>query len=208
MKRFGLRPPQFLHPLWFNNHSTGIHSAVVNAGVIDLDGVQLTFMTEDRPEDGTPVRVWLSGNFYCQTVADYDAGILTARTRESDEKERLRLRANEDRDKAVAFNRTIRLPIQWDVDQKVVLSGLSEGSFGDGAYRNTVYHILCLEELACGRLKRRSGDFLCTAASRTNGAFVSSRLRHKITDGEGQLYTPRVTCKACLRLAARFGDSQ
>jgi hypothetical protein len=43
-----------------------------------------------------------------------------------------------------------------------VLSGLSANSWGDGSRRNTVYHVVLQEPLHVGRLKRSTGDLLCS----------------------------------------------
>lgn len=94
--------------------------------------------------------------------------------------------------------------MRWDVGIKDVLSGLSQTSFGDGRNRATVEHIYLLEPLQAGRLARKAGDFLCTAASGSNGKRWSSKVIERSHDGDGLPYQPKVSCRACLAAAERW----
>lgn len=104
---------------------------------------------------------------------------------------------------ARAFNAGITLPVQWDVGIKDVLSGLSEGSLGDGRSKATVGHIYLLKDFEAGRFKRHKGDFFCTSTSGSNGKRWSTTVEQAY-DGASAPYQPKVTCKAHLRLAARW----
>lgn len=75
---------------------------------------------------------------------------------------------------------------------------------GHGRNKATVEHIYLLEPLIEGRLQRRKGDFLCTSAAGTNGKQWSSKVIERLTDGSGNDFQPKVTCKACLSVAKRW----
>lgn len=115
------------------------------------------------------------------------------------EKERERKRKLKEREDALArekikeedaaFNKSLNLPFKYTLGYKVVLSGLSSSSWGDGARSNTVTHIVLDEDCKQGRLSRNKGDFLCKASS--------SKMWEQETGG-------RVTCSQCLKIASRW----
>jgi hypothetical protein len=84
------------------------------------------------------------------------------------------------------------------------LQPLTENSWGDGRNRRTVDHILLLEPLQVGRLKRRERDFLCSSSAARNGKRWSGQVIDRAIDGYGNEYPPAVTCQTCLRLAERL----
>ena len=119
---------------------------------------------------------------------------------------RLKGLANRRRDEAALFNARIHIPVGWDVAEKLVVSGLSERSWGDGRSRSTVEHVLLLEDFQAGRLKRSRGSFLCNAtAGKFNTYLDFGDAGVRFTDGDGQAYRPAVTCKACLKVLERLG---
>lgn len=87
------------------------------------------------------------------------------------------------------FNKSLNLPFKYTLGYKVVLSGLSSSSWGDGARSNTVTHVVLDEDFKQGRLSRDKGDFLCKASS--------SKMWDHETGG-------RVTCSQCLKIARRW----
>ena len=107
---------------------------------------------------------------------------------------------------ANGFNGRICIPVNWDVAIRDVLSGLQENSMGDGRNAATVEHILLLEPLACGRLKRGKGDLLCASNRKLNGKNWSGQRAERRVGSNGEQYKPRVTCKSCLRLARKDGS--
>lgn len=206
MQTYPLSGPQFLPPRWFNRVRGGKHAAVVTAdGCVLLEGESLAFKGDALPP-GTSVQVWLnvSGFFVCATDADLAQAEAERHARQAQEDEVRRLRLNALRAEAEAFNARIKLPVRWEAGIKDVLSGLSETSRGDGRNKATVEHILLLEPLTAGRLKREAGDFLCTAASGSNGKRWSHQSAEHAVDGDGNLYQPEITCKACLALAKKW----
>jgi hypothetical protein len=81
------------------------------------------------------------------------------------------------------------LPFEWYTDVKQVLSGLSERSDGNGMKRNSVEHILLLEDFKKGRLSRKKHDYLCSPKKVSNWS-----IRDRYEKSE-------VTCKSCLSRA-------
>lgn len=205
MKAYQLSGPDLLEPFWFNRVRHGQHPAIVSAdATITVEGVALR-LRGDRPPTGAAVQVWLNaaGFFVCATEAEIEQAAEERRAKRAAEDAQRRARLDALRDEARAFNAGITLPVQWDVGIKDVLSGLSEGSWGDGRNKATVEHIYLLEDFEAGRFKRRKGDFLCTSASGNNGKRWSTTVE-RAHDGAGAPYQPKVTCKACLRLVARW----
>ncbi len=206
MTTYPLIGPEMLEPMWLNRVRHGQHAATVDADrAVTVEGVSMRFRNES-PEPGTPVRVWINhaGFFVCATEADIEQEAADLRASESAREMERRARLNRMRSEAEAFNARLALPVAWDVGIKDVLSGLSEASWGDGRMASTVEHVYLLEPLKAGRLARQAGDFLCTAASGTNGKRWSSKVIERAYDGDGRPYRPRPTCKACLALAKRW----
>jgi hypothetical protein len=206
MKTYELRMVSpFLNPSWFNSvRSRWTKAAVQPSGQVIVEGEALRFVDEPPPlPPGTEVEVRLGQQFYCVTVADIEAHELEQRKRQAAEHEARERRLRQWRLEAEAFNATVNVPVRWEVAIKDVLSGLLEGSTGNGRNKATVEHIRLLEALDEGRLKRPAGAFLCTEAKGNYSNQKASRAY-----GEGSTsYQPKVNCKACLRIAARWMTS-
>lgn len=206
MKTYRLDGVQHINPLWFNSVRSGMFDAVVEeSGIVVLKNEPMTLREAELPT-GTAVRVWLnsSGFFVCATVEEFRREQAEREAAEAAQAEQTRQRLNARRAEAQAFNAKLKLPVRWDVAIKDVLSGLSVNSWGDGRSKSTVEHIYLLEALRSGRLMRKEGDFLCTAASGSNGKQWSGVTLESAVDGDGSHYQPKVTCKACLSLAKRW----
>jgi hypothetical protein len=135
-----------------------------------------------------------------------------AAVRESHERERQRhadeieRKAQERREQARLFNFALPIPVKWLPGHRIVLSGLSANSWGDGSRRNTVYHVVLQEPLHVGRLKRSTGDLLCsTNRGRFDlgGPAQKTSLTEELPD-YNEAYQYRVTCKTCLAIAERL----
>lgn len=196
----------FTSPFWFRKVQCGQHPAKIGEdGLILLEGEKLRFVNPSQAlPPGTPVLVWLSGSFKCETQEAYDQRQEAYKVRQAEEKEAYRIRLNLARDRAIATNAKIKLPVQWVPGVKDVLSGLTENSNGDGRKRNTVQHIYLLEPLHLGRLKREAQDFLCTSTSGSNGKQWCNAPREEFSDGEGKPYPSPITCKKCLAIAEQL----
>lgn len=207
MKTYPLKFYGHIDPGWLQDVKHGNHPATVSEHkTVSLKGVALYLLGDDCPTPGTQMHIWLNGSgfFVCATLDEIERDGQARRDAELLERERIRIRLNTLRADAEIFNARIALPVKWDVGIKDVLSGLSETSCGDGRSKATVEHIYLLEPLEAGRLKRKEGDFLCTAANGTNGKRWSSKIVERCHDGEGTPYQPKVTCKACLATAERW----
>lgn len=203
MKNYALIFRGFIDPRWFNSLAEHRNAVVDNTGkVVPVNGENLE-LKESLPP-GTKVRVFCGHNFYCNTLDDIDVWEKEVEAKRIQDELALKQRLNESREAAVFFNTQIQLPAKWVAGQKDVLSGLSESSWGDGRRANTVNHILLQEDLQEGRLKRNAGDFLCSSSQRKNGKRWSGDADILEYDGDGQAYMPKITCKACLKIAQRW----
>jgi len=201
MKTYGLVGPRPADPAWFRRVQHDNHPAVVGEdGTVELDGVALRFRDDVLPVN-TAVIVWLERNFVCARTDDIAAQQAARQAAEVQARETQRERRNRKRQEAEAFNAELKLPVRWDVGFKSVRSGLLAHSAGDGRNRASVNHIVVLEDLSAGRLKRNAGDFLCTQRGTSNG-------RERVADGDGNEYPPAVTCQACLRMAQRWREEE
>lgn len=206
LKSYPVIGPDMLEPGWFSKVRHGQHAASLAAdGTLTLLGETLRLRGEP-PAAGTAVLVWLnsSGFFTCATPDELERVAQARREAEAAESERSRAKLNAARASAEQFNAKIALPVRWDTGIKDVLSGLSANSWGDGRSKATVEHIYLLEPLQEGRLLRHAGDFLCTSAGGTNGQRWSNKIVERSLDGDGTPFQPKVTCKSCLALAARW----
>lgn len=204
--------PRFIHPAWLNKVRVGQHLGQVvsthfNSLAVELEGEILTIQggtTAMEPwwgQVGSTVVIWLGANGYFQFCRQDDMlrhehwHAQQAALREQEHRAALERKAQE----AEAFNHSLLIPVPWQPGMKDVLSGLTEGSIGDGRNSRTVVHVLLHADLTAGRLKRQAGDFLCTSTAGGNG----KRWSCDASSGRAA-----VTCQACLRLATRFGRNR
>ena len=110
------------------------------------------------------------------------------------------------RTQAEETNAKLNIPVRWTSAQKSVLSGLSENSWGDGRNARSVNHVLLLEPLDEGKLKRKAHDFLCTSQAGSNGRRFTTPDTSSSGDAHGR-YVSRITCKQCLATALRWTDA-
>jgi hypothetical protein len=168
--RYRLRTGPFLDPRWLARYGRGFFDCSVDpAGAIELGSEKLV-PEESRPfQPGERLVVfcdrWFYGVRYTDAVCRQEALKRERTERLKDEKSRRNRRMAE----AKAFNARICIPVKWDVAIRDVLAGLKENSMGDGRNAATVEHILLMEPLACGRLKRGKGDLLCASNRKLNG---------------------------------------
>lgn len=203
MNKIAIIAPEFLNPVWFNKVVSRSFSATVinNAVVVEGETLQLG----EQLADGTEVRVYLARQFYAVLESEIKAEETEAARKREAAAEQRRQIWNSRRADAEAFNATINLPVAWRIGEKEVLSGLSASSNGDGCFAKTVQHVELLDDLEAGRLRRRKGDFLCTAKSGSNGnSWSGGNHDIRFIDGDGNKYMPKPSCKQCLKLLERF----
>jgi hypothetical protein len=194
LKTYKLNGSYFLDPRWLNRFRGGHQDGEVTAdGKVLVHGQTLTFSDQGGTlPTGAKVKVWVAHDFVCAEAAEIvtrDQALKEEGERKAaDAKMACERREAEDRE----FNARLVVPVKWQPGIKDVLSGLSEHSDGSGRNRATVIHILLLEDLNEGRLRRSAGDFLCSSNPEMNGKGWS-----------GQRYEPdgRITCARCLALA-------
>jgi len=212
VQTFKLQGPQLIDPGWFNTVRGGRHNATVTpAGTVLVEGVELSLCStgSGRPDGvvpvpGTAVEVWLEDHFVCATKEELRRASEAAQARLDEQARAERDARNRCRDEADAFNKGLRLPIAWTVGIKDVLSGLADGSWGDGRNRASVNHVLLRQPLSVGRLRRNANDFLCSSNDRLNGKRWAGQPEAAAFDGDGKRYQPKVTCKRCVELALRL----
>lgn len=190
-----------IHPFWLNRISSGSKATAISPRTVELEGELLDVDSSDdiQLHPGEQVHISVLDFIYFQTERELEKE--KKRIQEIREKERRERREllNRRREEAEKFNAKIGVPVKWTAAIKLVKSGLSEGSWGDGRNRRTVQHILIQEDLKDGRFKRVAGDLLCKVGS---GKLWDDE--EKWYDGDGQTYTPKITCKACLKIAKRW----
>lgn len=86
--------------------------------------------------------------------------------------------------------------IEYVPAYKMVLSGLSENSFGCGTFKRTVWHAQLKENYSQGRLTRTKGDFLCAKLTRSTFDVCTADERY-LARGV------KVNCKQCLKILER-----
>lgn len=203
MKVYRLSVPGIISPFWLTSVRYDRHRVQVgDAGDVELMGQRLTFSSEALPA-GAALVVWMGhdGFLRAASAAEYDADQQSRAAAEAAEAARVQADEQRQRDEARAFNASLSIPVAWATGIKDVLSGLSESSMGNGFKRNTVVHVVLLDDLKAGRLVRQAGDFLCTSNSSANGKRWSGDPR--LDQLPGQESAHAVTCSQCLRLAKR-----
>lgn len=185
----------FLNPHWLNGFRTT--RVIKENNQVIIDDVPLIFSDDTALPDGIEVEViWGGRDFYAESVAEKEANLAEWKRLRDEVAAKLELEMERHRQVVDSFNRSLNIPVAWTPGIKDVLSGLSEGSNGDGQNARTVFHVLLEEPLQEGRLTRNKGDFLCTSKSGSNGKAWSSQRRDN----------QKVSCKACLSLAKRWRD--
>jgi hypothetical protein len=203
-KRYILDPVRFIPPFLLNRLARmgPVLGVCSEDGLVVIDGCKMAFRGE-APAPGSQITIFLSGN---GIVAALTEDLERERTQRKAEQEAAAARsraieqeaANARRERAIAANAKLTIPVEWNVAYRVVLSGLLARSNGDGRYRSTVNHILLAAPLRHGRLSRNAGDMLCSASPRSFDIKV-------YTADDGDRYIPAVDCAACLATAKRHG---
>ncbi|SMO92086.1 hypothetical protein SAMN06264849_11422 [Melghirimyces algeriensis] len=191
-----------INPFWLNRVSGGdCKATAISPRTVELEGELLDIHPSDdiHLHPGELVHITALDFIYFSTEKEIEEEQKKIKEmREKEERERRDI-LNRRRDEAEKFNASIKVPVKWTAAIKLVKGGLLENSWGDGRNKRTVQHILIQEDLKEGRLKRSAGEFLCKAGS---GRLWDDE--EKWWDGEGQTYTPKITCKTCLKIAKRW----
>lgn len=100
------------------------------------------------------------------------------------------------------FYKNLNIGVKYTPVIRLVMSGLTENSMGNGIYKNTVTHLRIEEDLTTGRFHRKAGECLCKCERKG---------KKKLWDDEAILshnnkeYYNKVTCKSCLKILKSKG---
>lgn len=199
----------FYNPFWYNKCIGREFIADVVNGEVDIEGAIFVLESVDSTLP-KKVTVYVGRDITCMDYHSHK-DYIDALNAYNDWVERCKVEQNRNarnklRSEADLFNQKVNLPVPWCIGYKDVLSGLSEGSDGNGMNKATVYHVTLMDKLNLGKLKRNANDFLCTAPTGNNGKDWSVSREKAVyhCDGDGYRYTPKPTCKKCLKLLERF----
>lgn len=102
------------------------------------------------------------------------------------------------------FYDALDIGVEFTPVYRVVMSGLTENSMGNGVYKNTVTHLRVEENLTDGkRFNRSSGELLCKAERSGKKKFWDEEDISACLDGEE--YYNKITCKSCLKILKNKG---
>ena len=151
--------------------------------------------------------VWQDRDIVFLTAAElaerHDAELRARQDVEDRQKREHRERADRESQRAAdaeRWNAALGITVDWHINHRMVLSGLSRHSNGDGANAATVWHVVLEQPLAQGRLRRNADDLLCSKDAGSIGLSAG-------VERQGDK-SRRVTCRACLRLAERFAGTK
>lgn len=194
-RRRPLRPDRRdVSPLCFGD--PGRRFRIGDDGTLEIGGSVFRFEDPaDAPAPGAEVHFMvLRHGFVCTTVEDAEAEAVRVladqEMRRREEEAAASMRAADD----AAFNASLGLPFEWEPGCRVVLSGLSATSAGNGLNRASVAHVMLRKDLASGRLRRSAGQFLCSSHVDAYGSDVGMR----------KAAGARVTCRSCLAQSERL----
>lgn len=91
------------------------------------------------------------------------------------------------------------VPVEHDTAIKPRRAGLLRGSGGDGHASDTVVHLHLKESFTDGRVSRDADAYLCES-----GSVADPNGREERHLGDGEHFTPRVTCETCLDRMQRW----
>lgn len=123
--------------------------------------------------------------------------------KQAQEQEKQRLLTQKRIEESQQFYSQHQIPFSFSIEIKEVLSGLTEGSMGNGVKRNTVFHVFVTADFNEGRFHRKKDQYLCTDSDSKWGANWSGSLGRNLYLIEGK-HNRIPTCKQCLRILERF----
>ena len=213
--QFSLNWSDHPSPFWFGAGRQE-HPGIVEPGGVSCNSDHLKLREGTLPPVGTQVVVLTSGRYlvaepkleYEERIrAEREARQLAANKAEREQELERIERSRRHKREAEEFNATLRIPVRWTSGLKTVLSGLSRRGNGSGDSRRSVAHVLLLEAVEEGPFKRKAGCFLCTSAGGSDGQAWTGKL-HTHSAGPDGPYVSRISCKQCLKLAARWKNAQ
>ncbi len=163
----------------------------------------IAYLVEGLPFNKADARVEIVARLHKEEEAAQKRK-LRQQQREEDERNERNLKREEVR----KFYAQYKVPFRFKTEIKERLSGLREGSSGNGSARNTVLHLVTLEGFQEGRLKREGHQFLCSQSASKWSANWSGTLGDDLgqtwSDGSYNQYQAPITCKQCLKIMERW----
>lgn len=205
-----LKYPAYPSPFWFRGEKdkTGVVTPE-DTVYVEATGDRLILIEGELPPVGsvlflTPDRFDIKAETDVESQARRNEEAKQRQARSEENKKRMARVDLQLMHRAQLRNTSLYIPVRWTSGFKSVISGLTEDSNGNGLNRRTVIHVLLLEDIRDGRMIRKAGSFLCTAASGSNGKQWVNPATH--SDGEHGVYVSEVTCKQCITTAQRWHD--
>lgn len=182
-------PPQLLQSLPYKS--------VVENGTVNVCGSTCAFDGEPFPDGEEVILFYGNYKMECRTVEDHER-FLEKQENLKNQMYQAKLQKQKDiRHNNLKFNQSLNIPVKWSPDIKHVLSGMSRKSDGSGTFKNSVVHVVLLEPLESGRLKRGKWDYLCSQPT-SKGYTVADFWHGRDLDEY------KVNCKSCLKIAERW----
>lgn len=210
---FKLKWPAFPNPFWFSSKNRGeaVKGEVVSETLIKTCFDSLTVLEGEVPKLGTKVIVEPGNYFFvAKTIEEVEqekfAEKKRVEERKNQEEEKRKILEKRIRESAEKSNKLLNIPVEWTSGFKSVFSGLSESGWGNGVNKKSVVHVLLKEDINEGKLKRKSGSFLCTTKGGSDGMQYVD-LERLSFDDEGS-YVSEITCKSCKMTALRWKEAK
>lgn len=100
------------------------------------------------------------------------------------------------------FYKRLNIGVKYTPIIRLVMSGLTENSIGDGTYKNTVTHLRVEEDLTHGRFHRKAGECLCKCKRVGKKILWDEEAILGITNAT---FYNKITCKTCLKILKSKG---
>lgn len=204
-----------LDPRLFNNGRDGIKGEFIGPGVIKASHSEYYLMENQTFYTEETVFVFMNyaGSIFYETQSVRNENI---RKNEENERrwkeERKKILEQREIDEAkrkeergkqiIAFYQSYSVPFKFVPKIKIVLSGLTENSNGDGMKRNSVFHTYVLEDFVDGRLSRSANTYLCSP--KDSGSFHDYEVIDTDEQIQGAKAISDITCSNCLKLMKRW----
>lgn len=209
MKKYKLRiNQQFVSPAVWRDLGSEKYTCVVGEKGLTVKGFDFIFLDEnDCPNEGEEVLFWMGNWGYCYIKSEYDNyQVEQANIREATRQADIALFEDYKAD-AEYFYKNLDFPVKYRAGIKEVLSGLSANSWGNARQRNTVIHLILLEDYKSGKLKRNKGEFLCSQQARYGNWSGSNDEDYYVGIGRGETeirFIPKISCKTCLKRIKKY----
>lgn len=180
-----------------NYYNDGVEGITTDDNVVICENGD-RFIGRETLNSNIPGNVQLRANglFYFIDKEIMDAEKRDRERQVEKEKERLKQKKELEKKRVEQFRTSYDFPFRYGIKHKIVMSGLSASSNGDGLKRNSVTHLFVKDAIKEGRFKRDANTFLCSP--KDNGKLFY--LDNESYDLSDQV----VTCSKCLKVMDRW----